>query len=196
MALSRTRSSEDYREVIESSLEEYARLARMIDGLLFLAHAESSETRINKSLFETRHELEAVREFYDAVAREQEIKVTCQGNAVINADVMLFQRAISNLLANAIRYTPPGGEVTLRVKKGKNQSIEVSVRDTGIGIGPEHLPKIFDRFYRADSARSQNHQGTGLGLAIVKSIMELHAGAVHLVSVLHKGTTVTLQFPS
>ncbi len=194
VALSQNRSAKEYRQVIESGLEEYARLSRMIDGLLFLARAESTDTRINKCSFDARKELEAVREFYDALAKEKEIAVTCQGNSLINADPTLFRRAVSNLLSNALQYTPQGGLVSLLVKKADNQSIEVIVSDTGIGISQEHLPKVLDRFYRADPARSQHPQGTGLGLSIVKSIMELHHGSVHITSELSKGTTVTLCF--
>jgi two-component system heavy metal sensor histidine kinase CusS len=196
VALSKNRSAEEYRQVIESGLEEYARLSRMIDGLLFLARAESADTQINRSSFDVHEELEAVREFYDTLAREKGIEVTCQGNSLINADPTLFRHAISNLLSNALQYTPQGGVVCLLVKKADNHSIEVSVSDTGIGISQEHLPKVFDRFYRADPARSQYPQGTGLGLSIVKSIMELHGGSVHITTTPSKGTTITLRFPS
>ena len=195
VALAKTRAAAEYRQVIESSLEEFARLSRMIDGLLFLARAETADSPINKVSFEARQELDAVREFHEAVAKEQEIKVICEGQALINADPILFRRAMSNLLANALQYTPRGGAVILRAEKSAARSVTISVGDTGIGIGPEHLPKIFDRFYRADPARSQYPQGTGLGLSIVKSIMELHHGAVHVTSEPSKGTKVTLCFP-
>lgn len=196
VALSKTRTAEQYRQVIESSLEECGRLARMIEGLLFLARAERADTRIDKSTFDAHQELETVREFYDAVAKERGIEVTCEGNVLINADPALFRRAINNLLSNALQYTPPGGVVILLVKKADHQFIEVSVSDTGLGITQEHLPKVFDRFFRADPARSQYPQGTGLGLAIVKSIMELHHGSVHLTSEPSQGTTVTLRWPT
>lgn len=195
VALAKTRTCEEYRQVIESSLEEFARLSRMIDGLLFLARAETADSQINKVSFEARQALEAVREFHEAVAKEQEIKVICEGNALINADPILFRRAMSNLLANALQYTPRGGTIILRVEQTYAQSVTISVSDTGIGISAEHLPKIFDRFYRADPARSQYPQGTGLGLSIVKSIMELHHGSVHVTSEPSKGTKMTLCFP-
>jgi two-component system heavy metal sensor histidine kinase CusS len=195
VALSKNRSAEEYRQVIESGLEEYTRLSRMIDGLLFLARAESADTQIDRTSFDAREVLEAVREFYEALAKEKGIEVTCQGNSLINADPTLFRRAMSNLLSNALQYTPQGGMIFLRVEKADAQSIKVSISDTGIGISPEHLSKVFDRFYRADPARSQYSQGTGLGLSIVKSIMELHHGTVHITSEPSKGTTITLCFP-
>ena len=194
VALSKTRASAEYRQVIESSLEEFARLSRMIDGLLFLARAETADSQINKISFEARQELDAVREFHEAMAEEQEIEIICEGNALINADPILFRRAMSNLLANALQYTPRGGTIILRVEPTDTQSITISIIDTGIGISPEHLPKIFDRFYRTDPARSQYPQGAGLGLSIVKSIIELHHGSTHVTSEPSKGTKVTLRF--
>ncbi len=195
VALSRTRTLDEYRHVLESSLEEYGRLSRMIDSLLFLARAESRDTQIKRSLLNAFKEIKAVQEFYESVAEEQGVEVTCQGNALLNVDPILFRRAVSNLLSNALQYTPRGGKVTLSVKQTDDECVEVSVSDTGSGIDPEHLPKIFDRFYRADRARSQHPQGAGLGLAIVKSIMDLHGGTVAIKSEPDKGTTVTLRFP-
>ena len=196
VALSRAREPEEYRHVLESSLEEYGRLSSMIDGLLFLARAESAKATITPSVFDARRELDAVVQFYDALAEEQGITVTCRGDASIEADPLLFRRAISNILSNALRYVPSGGKVEFLIGQKKGQPVEVIASDTGPGIAPEHLPYIFDRFYRADQARTQSSQGTGLGLAIVKSIMELHGGTVEVQSLVGKGTTVTLHFPA
>jgi two-component system heavy metal sensor histidine kinase CusS len=195
VALSQRRTAGEYRQVLESNLEEYARLTYMIENLLFLARAEHRLTPIERSQFDVRKALEAVREFYEAVAEEQGVEVICQGEALIYAAPMLFRRAMSNLLSNALRYTPSGGQITLAVAQSKDQSTLVSVRDTGCGIAPEHLPKLFDRFYRIDPARASHPQGMGLGMAIVKSIMELHGGAVAIQSARTTGTTVTLTFP-
>jgi two-component system heavy metal sensor histidine kinase CusS len=195
VALSRIRTPEEYQQVLESSLEEYARLSRMIDSLLFLARAEHTEARVERSLVDALQAIEAVREFHEAEADEQGVEVTCHGEAYLRADPMLFRRAVSNLLSNALQYTPRGGKVTISVKQSGDQWVEVRVSDTGLGIEPEHLPRIFDRFYRADGARSQHPQGAGLGLSIVKSIMNIHDGAVAIQSESAKGTTVTLRFP-
>jgi two-component system, OmpR family, heavy metal sensor histidine kinase CusS len=195
VALTRTRTPEEYQQLLGSSLEEYAKLARMIDSLLFLARAESPETHIACTLFDARKELEALQDFYDAMAEEYEVEVFCQGHALVYADPILFRRALSNLLSNGLQYTPRGGTVTLSVTQADDGTVIVRVRDTGIGIAPEHLPKIFDRFYRVDPARSQRRPGMGLGLAIVKSIMALHGGTITVESVPHQGTTITLRFP-
>ena len=196
VALTRARATEEYRHVLESSLEEYERLSRMIDSLLFLARAESAKATAMLSVFDMRKEVDAVIEFYDALAEEQSIEVTCKGNALVEADPLLVRRAISNVLGNAIRHTPRSGKVEFRIGQLGSHSVEVIASDTGTGIAPEHLPYIFDRFYRADQARAQSAQGTGLGLAIVKSIMELHGGTAEVQSRVGKGTTVTLNFPA
>ena len=194
VALARTRTPDAYQQLLGSSLEEYAKLSRMIDSLLFLARAESPQTYVERTLLDARQELEALREFYEAMAEEHEVEIRCEGHALVYADPILFRRAVSNLLSNALHYTPHGGTVTLSVTPADDHTITVRVGDTGVGIAPEHLPKIFDRFYRVDPARSQRYPGMGLGLAIVKSIMELHGGMVTAQSVPRQGTTITLQF--
>jgi signal transduction histidine kinase len=106
---------------------------------------------------------------------------------------MLFDRAVSNLVENALRYTPAGGSIIITIASGAAQS-EISVKDTGCGIAPEHIPRVFDRFYRADPSRSS--QGAGLGLALVKSITDLHGGTATASSEVGRGTTVNVTFPS
>jgi two-component system heavy metal sensor histidine kinase CusS len=196
LALSRVRAPDEYRRVLESSLEEFAKLARTIDGLLFLARAEHPETQIQRAALDARKEVDAVREFYDAMAQEQCVEVRCEGDAALHADPLLLRRAISNLLSNALQYTPRGGRVVMSVAASPDGGAVVRVTDTGVGIEPEHLEKIFDRFYRVDPARSRFPRGVGLGLAIVKSIMDLHRGLVTVQSEPGKGTTVSLQFPA
>ena len=195
VSLSRNRDADELRQVIEAGLEEHDRLSRMIDSLLFLARAENDEIRIERSPLDARKELETVREFYDAVAEEQGVVVVCYGEATFSAEPLLFRRAVGNLLANALQHTPPGGMVTLAVAEPLENAVAISVSNTGPGIPPEHLPHIFDRFYRADAARAQQPEGTGLGLSIVKSIMELHGGTVSVESRLGANTTFTLRFP-
>jgi two-component system heavy metal sensor histidine kinase CusS len=109
-------------------------------------------------------------------------------------DRSLFQRAVGNLVANALAHTPAGGSVTLSATD-HNGSTRVEVVDTGCGISAEHLPHVFDRFYRADPTRSSKNGSVGLGLAIVRSIMDLHGGAVEITSEVGRGTRVTLTFP-
>jgi two-component system heavy metal sensor histidine kinase CusS len=196
IALSRPRTADEYRKVMGSNMEEYVRLSRMIDSLLFLARTEKAQAGLNLALMDVRKEIEDIAEFYSAVASDEGVKVACTGEAALYADPVLFRRAVSNILANAINYTPMEGEISLFARQSDCRSVEVTVSDNGCGIAQEHLPRIFDRFYRVPSARMPEAQGSGLGLAIVKSIMELHGGAVEIQSELTRGTAVTMRFPS
>ena len=117
----------------------------------------------------------------------------CAGGGKIFADPVLFERAISNLVDNALRFTPDGGAIRIKIHENAAHS-EVAVTDNGAGIASEHLPRVFDRFYRADTSRSS--AGAGLGLALVKSIMNLHEGSAKIESELNHGTTVRLIFPN
>jgi two-component system heavy metal sensor histidine kinase CusS len=195
VALTRTREAAEYREVIELSIEEYQRLSSMIDSLLFLARAENAETRIDRVKFKIGPAIDTILDFYDAAAREREIDLTRKGDGELFADPMLFRRAVNNLVSNGLQHAPSAGQIQVLVLAGENQTVQIAVQDNGCGIGPEHLPRIFDRFYRVDAARSSGSASTGLGLAIVKSIMELHGGSVRAESELGVGTKVTLTFP-
>jgi two-component system heavy metal sensor histidine kinase CusS len=193
VALSRERRPEEYRAVIESAAAECERLSEIIDNLLFLARAESAEQKIDRKLFNGREALEKIAAFYQASAEDRHIEISCDGQANVFADPMLFNRAIGNLIDNALRATPNGGKIRLSVAT-KNGATEISVADTGSGISPEHLPRVFDRFYRADPSRSSAR--TGLGLSLVKSIVDLHGGSTRITSDLGHGTTVVLHFPT
>uniref|UniRef100_A0A831UFM6 histidine kinase n=1 Tax=Geobacter metallireducens TaxID=28232 RepID=A0A831UFM6_GEOME len=193
VALSRARSPEEYRRVIESSLEEYERLSRLIDNILFLARAEQ---RIEPVPLDAGRELELLRDYYGTMAEEKGIAISCAGAGEIMADPLLFQRAVGNLLSNAIRYTPAGGAITVTFSRGDDGAPCLTVADTGIGIAPDDIDRVFDRFFRSSEARSVNPQGTGLGLAIVRSIMDLHRGRVTIDSRPGQGTSVTLHFPA
>lgn len=196
VALSRDREAGEYREILQSNLEELNRLTRMINGLLFLAQADNPATHIRRARLDARRELEAVREFHEALAEDAGVSLTCEGQGLVDADPVLFRRAITNLVSNALRHTPRGGAVRLRAEASNQGSALVAVSDTGCGISPEHLPRIFDRFYRPGWPDPHHTGGTGLGLAIVKSIMDLHGGSAGIESTPGMGTTVSLRFPS
>ena len=193
VALTRTRTPEEYREVIESSVGECERLSAIVDNLLFLARAEAAEGHIPPTLFNGRAAVEKIAAFYEPIAEEHHTAITCAGEGDIHADPMLFGRAVSNLVENALHFTPLGGTIQISITVGAAHS-QISVKDTGCGIATKHLPRVFDRFYRADSSRS--FQGSGLGLALVKSIMDLHGGSAVVESEVDRGTMVTLTFPN
>src|ERR1700731_1357470 len=193
VALTRQRSAEEYRSVIESTAAECERLSGIIDNLLFLARAESAEQQVERSLFTGRSALEKISGFYQTAAEDRHVNIACSGEGQIFADPALFNRALSNLIDNALRFTTDGGNIHISIGT-RDGGTEVSVRDTGSGIAPEHLPRVFDRFYRGDASRSS--AGTGLGLALVKSIVDLHGGSARIEAELGRGTTVILTFPN
>jgi two-component system, OmpR family, heavy metal sensor histidine kinase CusS len=197
VALGRARSPAEYREVLGSCLEECERLSRLVDALLFLARAERALASIERERVEVGQELRRAREFYGAAAAEGGVALDVSVDEPIGADLdrTLFQRALGNLVTNALAHTPTGGRVTLHATRD-NGAVRVDVSDTGCGIPPEHLPHLFDRFYRVDRARSSASGGMGLGLAIVKSIATLHGGSVRIASDMGHGTRVTLSFPA
>lgn len=196
LALTKGRSMVDYRACIESAADEYERLSRMVDALLFLARSEQPDAHIDRQVLDIRREVTAVFDFYQAMADEQGVSLTLHGEGTVMADSSLLRRALGNLVANALQHTPSGGQVTVEVQAQPDHSVAIIVRDTGHGIAAADLPHVLDRFYRADKARHRRKQGTGLGLAIVQSIMQLHGGTVSIQSQIDQGTSVTLTFPA
>jgi two-component system heavy metal sensor histidine kinase CusS len=193
VALTRSRAPEEYRAVIESTVAECQHLTHIVDNLLFLARTEAAEGHLQRTTFNGRAAIEKIAAFYEPAAEEQKLTITCSGEASLVADEMLFGRAVSNLLENALHHTPAGGTIRISIaNRGAHSAI--SVKDTGSGMAAEHLPRVFDRFYRADSSRSSG--GLGLGLALVKSITDLHGGSATIESQVGRGTTVTLTFPN
>ncbi len=193
VALSRARSAEEYRAVLESNLEEYEWLARMTGDMLFLAKADNAQAPLPTAEINLRAELDKVAEFYQVLADEADLKIVCTGEGRVVADHILAQRAIANLLSNAIRHTPSGNEITATLA-ATGHALELRVSNPGSGIPPEHLTKVFDRFYQVDGGSTR--AGAGLGLAIVLSIMRLHGGDASVISGPGGRTTFTLHFPS
>ncbi len=196
VALGKARSTEEYREVISSSLEEYGRLSRMIGNLLFLARAENPQTQIKREPLMIQRELNHLCEFYESPASVSQVtlEVISDSDLTLNLDRHLLQRAVGNLLSNALRYTASGGRIAISARTS-GSTVEIEVADTGCGIPSNHLPYVFDRFYRVDRARSSDTGNLGLGLSIVKSIAALHGGSIKITSDLGRGTAVTLVFP-
>jgi len=196
VALSKARSSEDYREALGSCLEECGRISRVIQSLLFLARADNTAELLQREVVDIGKELTTIQEFYEASASEVGVDLAISAPTGLSAplDRTLFQQAIGNLVANAITHTRPGGTVRLAACED-SPWLKVTVADTGCGIAPEHLPYVLDRFYRIDSARTGSRQNVGLGLAVVKSIVERHGGCVDIDSKPGEGTCVSLRFP-
>ncbi|MCA1659708.1 MAG: heavy metal sensor histidine kinase, partial [Verrucomicrobiaceae bacterium] len=153
VALTRSRTAEEYREVIESSVAECERLSAIIDNLLFLARAEASDNPVQPTLFDGAEAIQKIAAYYESVAEERNIRVSTDGSGQVYADPVLFGRALTNLLDNAIRFTPDGGAISISLRPQPAHT-EIRVRDNGSGIAAEHLPRVFDRFYRADASRA------------------------------------------
>jgi two-component system heavy metal sensor histidine kinase CusS len=196
IALSRARSVEEYRDVLSSSLEEFDRLRRMVDDTLFLARAEDPRASIDRSMLDVGAELTSVTEFLDAVAAEQEVRleVDARRGLAVEADRTLLRRAVVNLVSNALRHTPPGGRIVLS-SEARDHSVRISVSDTGSGIAPDALPRVFDRHFRVSTGTGRS-EGSGLGLSIVRGVMAMHGGAASIESEPGRGTRVTLSFPA
>jgi two-component system heavy metal sensor histidine kinase CusS len=192
VALTRDRSAAEYRHTIESAIGECERLSRIVDNLLFVARVDAEREPITRKRFDARAATEKIVTFYESVAEDRHVRFRCSGDGQIEADPDLFERALANLLDNALRFTPENGSIEIRLSD-QNTDFEVAVIDSGSGIAAEHLPRVFDRFYRAEPSRGSD--GAGLGLALVKSIVELHGGSVMIQSDVGRGTTVKLRFP-
>ncbi|MBI2316973.1 MAG: heavy metal sensor histidine kinase [Betaproteobacteria bacterium] len=193
VALSGVRTTEEYRRLLQANLEEYSRLSRMIADMLFLAHAAEQHLSLKREAVDVRAEIQKVLEFYDALLEDRGLRASLSGEATVSADRSLLQRAVTNLLSNAIRYAPRGEVIGIAISREDGGGVSIEVSNAGPGIAAEHLPRIFDRFYRIDGGRTREH--TGLGLAIVRSIMRLHGGEVTVASVPGDLTRFRLVFP-
>ena len=195
LELSKELPSEAHRTSLEAYMKEYQHLSKLIENLLFLARSDHGQLRLELEVINVNEEIAAVCDYYQALAEERNIYLSCTGQAYLKVDPTLFKRVVSNLLSNALRHTPAGGKVVLTIET-VNQYTNIEITDSGTGIAPEHLPRLFDRFYRVDSSRTTHTGGLGLGLAIVKSIIDLHQGYISCKSELNTGTSILLQLPA
>ena len=196
VALSRARSADTYKEALTSCLEESVRLSDLISRLLFLARAESPGTHLERERVDLARELASVRDYYLEAASEARITLTVAvaDEMTVAVDRGLLQRAVGNLVANSIAHTSPGGAITVAARLDGGR-VRIEVCDDGAGIPGDDLPRVFDRFYRADRSRSSQPGSVGLGLAIVKGIITLHGGEAEIESEVGRGTRVSLVIP-
>ncbi len=193
VTLGRARSAEEYQTTLAVVVEEGARLSRMVSSMLFLARADNAKQLVQVEDLSTELEFQKLLEFFGILADEQGVALEADGSVHLRADPLLLRQALSNLLANALRHSARGGKVRL-CAFDRADAILIAVSDNGCGIAPAHLPFLFDRFYRADAARSAT-DSTGLGLAVVRSIVELHGGTIEVRSTPGEGATFTLRLP-
>ncbi|HEY6610865.1 MAG TPA: heavy metal sensor histidine kinase [Pseudomonas sp.] len=187
------RSVDEYQNLLASNQEEYERLARMIDSMLFLARTEQPQASVNRETVDLHGLVEQLCEYFEGMAEERELQLVNRTDGTLQADQGLLRRGLANLLANALRHAAPGSPVSI-ASQLRDGRLEVSVHNLGEPIAAEHLPRLFERFYRCDPSRAQPGDSGGLGLAIVRSIMQLHGGSVRVESG-EQGTRFILDFP-
>ncbi|KPX23180.1 Heavy metal sensor histidine kinase [Pseudomonas syringae pv. delphinii] len=194
VTLSRPRPSEEYKQALESCTEELERMSRMISQMLFLASVSQPAAPLPLEVIDLGEEAEKVAELFSSSAEDRDITLQVHGAAKVSGDKLMIQRAISNLLSNAIRHGLAGSVITITLDTHEDE-VWLAVRNAGDGIDADHLPRLFDRFYRVHVSRARQQGGTGLGLAIVRSIMSLHEGQVTVQSEPGQFTTFKLIFP-
>lgn len=191
------KSPEEYREIIGSMLEETDRLSRLVDNLLFLTRADASRITLNREEVRLLDEISRVAELLQPLAEEKDQRISVEGQKTVRVSVdrLVFREALINILDNAIKYSPRGGRISVRVSPGPKDGGVVEISDNGPGIPPEHRAKIFERFYRVDKGRSRAMGGTGLGLSIARWAVEVHGGHIELESQVGKGSTFRIVLP-
>jgi two-component system heavy metal sensor histidine kinase CusS len=180
-ALNHPRSTEEYQEVLASNMEEFERLKRMAENLMFLARAEQAERALNLQTLDLPSVGGELCDYFEALADDRDVRLDNQLHGELLADQQLLQRALGNLLANAVRHADQGSVISLR-RRDEAGACWLQVHNHGPAIAQEHLSKLFDRFYRVDPSRAEPGDSGGLGLAIVQSIMQLHGGQVRVIS--------------
>ena len=202
VVLSRPRSAEEYRTVLESAVEEYERLSRTIGNMLFLAHVDNDRAALSARWIELKTALARVIGYFELLAEERGVVLQMALHAEpgveprVWADETMLIRALSNLVSNALRYAPGGSCIELLGAAGAGGGCTLEVSNDGPAIAAQHKARIFERFYRADAARQDSASGSGLGLAIVRSIMELHWGTASVRSAPGQRTVFSLNFPA
>lgn len=187
-------------DTLRSNLDESVHLSRLVDSLLTLARADAGNVLGERAPLDLSVPVQAVLDRMRPFAEERRVKLGFNaiggpGDLRVSADAVAIERVVFNLVDNAVKHSPADQSVEV-VVSGDSSTVRLEVVDHGIGIGPEHLPRIFDRFYRVDAARRRTDGGSGLGLAIVKTIVEAHGGKVAVASEIGVGSRFSVSFPA
>jgi heavy metal sensor kinase len=196
LALSKERAPDDYRKALETISQESDYMSSVIGKLLFLARSDAGKEQLNFEDVDLKELIIGLAANIEAFAQDKGIKFTVDTKDDVNVsgDKVKLRQLFTNILENAVRYTPADGKISISLLEKESNAV-VSISDTGIGIPPEHLPHIFERFYRVDKARARADGGVGLGLAIAKIIAESHKGKIQVESEVGKGTTFIVSIP-
>jgi len=196
VALTRPHSATELRKVLAEGIEQYDRLSKIAEDLLFLARADAGHGAANREAFRLDEAVAKVVDLYKPLVQERGVDLIYDGRVVVPivADDARLRQLIGNLIDNAVKFTRPGDRIHVSLTK-EDRVAKITIADTGEGIATEHLPHVFDRFYRADQARSTKNGGTGLGLPICHAIVEAHGGTISISSTQGEGTSVTTLIP-
>jgi heavy metal sensor kinase len=197
VGLQKPSGGDHYREVIGSMLEESSRLSRLVESLLTIARADASQIRLERAPVAILSLVREAASLIEVLAEEKNQELLVEGTdpAQVQADNVILRQVLMNLLDNAIKYSPAGESIWIRVRRFDDHTVAVEVQDRGPGISPEHKDKVFDRFYRVDEARSREVGGAGLGLSIAKWGAEIHGGRLELHSPAGAGCLFRLLLP-
>jgi signal transduction histidine kinase len=186
---------EPTKERLQSCYDEMTRISRLVRDLESLAKVESGNSKLDRSMISLKELSNNAVLNFEAELKNKELRMSVEGSdSRIFADKYRIDQVLMNLMSNAIKYTPEGGNIDIRISETED-SVILEFEDNGIGIPEEELPLIFERFYRADKSRNRMTGGSGIGLAIVRSIIAAHGGTVEVRSSLNSGTCFTLTFP-
>ena len=196
LALSKERTEDEYKKSLETISQESTYMSSVIGKLLFLARSDAGKEQLNFEDVDLKDLITGLSTNVEALAQDKGIKFTidAQESLVVSGDKVKLRQLFINILENAVRYTPADGNISVSLVR-KDGSALATISDTGIGIPPEHLPHIFERFYRVDKARSRSDGGVGLGMAIAKYIADSHSGKIEVESQIGKGTTFIITIP-
>ena len=195
LALRKPRDAEELRDILASNLEDLQRMAGIVADMLFLSHADRGESAHRIRVASLANLAAEVVEYHEAALQEADLQVQIQGDAQAQVDARLLRRALSNLLGNATRYATPGSCIEVQISSPDPATVTLAVQNHGPAIADQHLPRLFDRFYRSDAARSQADRNHGLGLAIVAAIARMHGGQAFARSDI-TATTIGLTLPA
>ena len=198
VALQKDGSREEYRDTIGSMLEEVNRLTALVDSLLTISRADAGRIQLHPTVFSAMDLAREASGLFEVLVEEKNQRITVQGDesVKVKGDRVFLRQALVNIIHNAVKYSPAGGTISVRVQYEPEGSIRVDVVDSGPGIAPEHASKIFDRFYRVDESRSREAGGAGLGLSIAQWAVRVHGGDIHLEMTKGSGCTFQICLPA
>ena len=188
-------SLKEYENMAGNTIEECDRLLDMINTMLIISKTEAGLGQFESKELDISQVVQDACELFLPMAETESLSLVCDAprGLLINGDIRMIQRMISNLLDNAVKYTPAGGNINIAAQSDGRHSVQITIKDTGIGISNVDMPHIFERFFRCDPSRSRT--GTGLGLSLARAIARAHGGDITVTSVPHKGSTFTIVLP-